>query len=74
MGVKAVFRDVFLDHEQSYEYSLNQIHSLIKIAQRKGKAVAIGHPFKSTIAAIKDSIALIQKNGIQIVFVSQLLE
>jgi polysaccharide deacetylase 2 family uncharacterized protein YibQ len=53
---------------------MEQIDRLIKIAKHKGKAIAIGHPFDSTIKAIGDSIKIIRKNRINIVFVSQIVE
>ncbi len=74
LEIKTTYRDVFLDDIQTYSHSMGQIEKLIEIAKNKGKAVAIGHPFKTTFKAIKDSINDIYSNGIKIVFVSSLLE
>ena len=74
LNIKTAYRDVFLDSFTSYIHSMEQIERLIKIAKQKGKAIAIGHPFDSTIRAIKDSIEIIRRNQIKIVFVSQIVE
>ena len=74
MKIRTAYRDVFLDHTQDYYHSINEIKRLIKIALQKKSAIAIGHPFDSTMKAIKDSIPYIRSQGIDIVFVSELLE
>jgi polysaccharide deacetylase 2 family uncharacterized protein YibQ len=74
LHIKTAYRDIFLDSSASYAHSMEQIDRLIKIAKQKGNAIAIGHPFDSTIKAIKDSIKIIRENRIRIVFVSQIVE
>lgn len=74
MNIKTAERDVFIDHIQSYDHSMFQIRRLINIAKRKGNAIAIGHPFKTTFKAIADSIKLIRSEGVEIVFVKDLVK
>jgi len=74
MKIRTAYRDVFLDHTQDYYHSINEIKRLINIALQKKSAIAIGHPFDSTIKAIRDSISFIRSKGIDIVFASELLE
>jgi len=78
MRIKTAERDVFLEDigngDTTYEYSLNQISRLMQKAQKNGKAIAIGHPYQTTFRAIQDSIPRIREAGIEIVFVSKLLE
>jgi polysaccharide deacetylase 2 family uncharacterized protein YibQ len=74
LNMKAAFRDIFLDSNHSYLFSIEQIHKLITLARHKKKAIAIGHPFDTTFQAIKDSINMIREQGIKIVFVSELLD
>jgi polysaccharide deacetylase 2 family uncharacterized protein YibQ len=74
LKIKTAFRDIFLDSEKTYSHSMRQIQKLISIALKKGKAIAIGHPFQTTIQAIRDSLKSIRNHGIEIVFVSRLLE
>ncbi len=54
-GLKYVARDVFLDDYTNKAYILNQIKIAIKVAKAHGHAIAIGHPHKSTLAAIKEA-------------------
>ena len=77
LKIKALYRDKFLDdsdYNHSYDESMKQIKELVDIALQKGKAVAIGHPFESTLRAIKDSVKYIKSRGIEIVFVSKILD
>ena len=74
LKIKTAARDVFLDSIKSYAFSREQIQRLVQIALKKGKGIAIGHPLESTIKAIKDSIPSIDSSGVEIVFVSQILE
>ncbi len=73
-GVPVASRAVFLDHKKSYEHSMEQIRILVDTAVIKGHAIAIGHPFETTIKAIKDSIRYIKKRKIKIVFASRLVK
>jgi len=74
MGVKTASKDIFIDHIQTYEESIKRINILIRIALHNGKGIAIGHPHQTTFQAIKDSVKKIRDKGIDIVFVSSLLE
>jgi len=72
--IKTIIRDVFLDDEQNYSYSSGQIKRLVDQAKKNGRALAIGHPFASTLAALRDSIPWLKQQKVEIVFVSALLE
>ena len=74
LNIKTAHKDFFLDHTQSYSHSMAQIRQLVAAALHKGKAIAIGHPFETTLRAIRDSIGYIQSKGIKIVYVYELLE
>lgn len=78
MNIKTAERDIFLEDigngDTTYEYTLNQITRLIQKAKKNGKAIAIGHPYRTTFAGIRDSIDKINADGIEIVYVSSLLE
>ena len=78
MNIKTAERDVFLEDigngDTTYEYTLSQINRLIQKAKQNGKAIAIGHPYRTTFAGIRDSIDKIRDAGIEIVFASALLE
>ncbi|MEI6614079.1 MAG: divergent polysaccharide deacetylase family protein [Chrysiogenales bacterium] len=74
MKIKTISRDVFLDDEQNYAHSTSQIKRLVELARKNGRALAIGHPFASTLAALRDAIPWLKTQKIAIVFVSELLE
>jgi polysaccharide deacetylase 2 family uncharacterized protein YibQ len=74
MKIKTALRDVFLDDVQTYEYTGAQVRRLVELARQNGRALAIGHPFPSTLAALRDSLPWLKQQKVEIVFVSQLLE
>jgi polysaccharide deacetylase 2 family uncharacterized protein YibQ len=74
MKIKTAMRDVFLDDVQTYEYTTGQVRRLVELARQHGRSLAIGHPFASTLAALRDSIPWLKKQKIEIVPVSRILE
>jgi polysaccharide deacetylase 2 family uncharacterized protein YibQ len=74
MKIKTMIRDVFLDDEQNYAYSSSQIKRLVELAGKNGRALAIGHPFESTLTALRDAVPWLKQQKIEIVFASALLE
>lgn len=74
MKIKTIIRDVFLDDEQNYSHSSSQIKHLVELAKKNGRALAIGHPFASTLAALRDAVPWLKQQKVEIVFVSALLE
>jgi polysaccharide deacetylase 2 family uncharacterized protein YibQ len=74
MNIRTAHKDVFIDHIQTYSHSMEQIRKLVEVAQMKGQAIAIGHPFPTTLRAIRDSINYIRSKGVKVVPVKTLLE
>jgi len=66
-------RDIFLDNELNADYIKNQLDKLIARAKQDGEAIGIGHDRSVTLRVIKDSISEIEKQGIEFVFVSDLV-
>ncbi len=55
LGVKTLKRDVFIDRsERGKEYTIEQLDRLVRIAEKKGIAVGIGHPYPQTIEALAE--------------------
>ncbi len=73
MGVRSYRRDIFLDGNPTYTNVVQAMTRLVNVALQNGKALAIGHPFQTTIDALKDVIPL-YKDRVRFVFVSNLLE
>ena len=66
-------RDIFLDNHKDIRYIKLQFAELIKIAKRRGKAVAIGHPFPQTIAVLTEELKKLDKNGVKLISLSEML-
>lgn len=53
LGVKVLRRDVFIDDaNKGKDYTMDQIDRLVRIAEKTGIAVGIGHPYPQTIEAL----------------------
>ena len=74
LGLRATYRSVFLDSKVGVDYSKKRLIELFKLAQKKGRAVAIGHPFPETLQALREGLALASKYGVKLVPVSQVIE
>lgn len=74
LGGKALVRDVFLDHYTDYDSVMKALVQTEEIARRKGTAIAIGHPKKETIAALKDWLPTLKDKGIDLVPITQALQ
>lgn len=74
LGIKTTKRDIFLDISNDSETINSQIDKLIELAKEKGKAIGIGHARKTTLEILKNRISDFEKNSIELVTVSNLLE
>jgi len=54
-------RDVFIDHFQDPDFIRKQINELIRIAQRNGQAVGIGHPHTITYEILREMMPELEK-------------
>lgn len=66
-------RDVFLDNEQNEAYVEKAFDRLVRIAKRKGLAIAIGHPYPTTLSYLEKVIPRLDAMGIELVYPSQIL-
>jgi len=75
VGVGAVRNNLFLDAETNDPDVIEKrLRRLLAIAKRNGHAVGIGHPKKWTLEVLQKSKAMIEQSGVQLVFVSDLIE
>ncbi len=70
-GLKALHRDVFLDDADNLREIEIQWNRLMKIAQKKGNAIALAHPRENTLEFLKK--ALSNNKEIKVVPVSELI-
>ena len=67
---KLLSRDVFLDHQSDVNYICGQIKVAVNTAIHKGKAIAIGHPRKHTIQALRKCKSYLK--AVDLVYVTEL--
>ena len=67
MGIKTAKRDVFLDNSSDPESIRKNLHKLVELAKKRGKAIGIGHAKKNTIMVLKEEIPNIKKEGVKLV-------
>lgn len=70
LNVLYIQRDVFLDNEDDVNYVKKQLESAVKLAQKKGFVIAIGHPRKNTFKALEQSKDLLK--GVDLVYLSEI--
>ena len=66
-------RDVFIDNIRSVEEINNQLNKVKHIATKQGYAIAIGHPYPETIAALKTTLPQFEQEGFRLVFASDIV-
>ncbi len=72
--IPSLHRDVFLDATANdHKFVRLQVKRLIKIAQQKGYALAIGHPHWSTISVLEEELSKLSDEEVQLVTVSELI-
>tara|TARA_R110002095_G_scaffold216407_1_gene213514 strand:+ start:1389 stop:2705 length:1317 start_codon:yes stop_codon:yes gene_type:complete len=66
-------RDIFLDHKITPEFIHGALKKLEDKARKNGYAIAIGHPHKETIDALKEWIPTLKDKGLTLVPASAVL-
>jgi polysaccharide deacetylase 2 family uncharacterized protein YibQ len=74
LGLPAAERQVFLDPDPDPEAIRYQVNRWLKLAQRDGAAIAIGHPHPTTLAVLAEEIPRAVAAGYEVVPVSYLLD
>lgn len=73
-GVPFAIRDIFLDHERSEAFVMQQLQQFIRTAQRDGMAIAIGHPYRETLSVLERELPKLAAQGIHLVPASELVD
>jgi len=73
LEVPSLTRDVFLDNDQSIEAIDAAFKKLLDVVKRKGYAIAIGHPYPTTLKYLKDAIPKLEKQGISLINASTMI-
>jgi polysaccharide deacetylase 2 family uncharacterized protein YibQ/cell division protein FtsB len=67
---KVLSRNIFLDNKKDFTYIQKQLKKAIKVAKKRGYAIAIGHPFNITFETLKESKHLLK--DLELVYVHRL--
>ncbi|WP_020207684.1 divergent polysaccharide deacetylase family protein [Gilvimarinus chinensis] len=71
-GLPSAQRDVFLDHQRDRQLITQQLERAIALAQRRGQAIAIGHPYPETLDVLEQAATMLEKAKVTLVPASQL--
>jgi polysaccharide deacetylase 2 family uncharacterized protein YibQ len=73
-NIPSLRRDIFLDSIPDDEaYASEQLDKALKIAEKKGYAIVIGHPYPATLNTLKTRAPELKAAGYQFVTVSELI-
>ena len=66
-------RDIFLDNDPSPTAIAQQFQRLVEHAKKMGSAIAIGHPYDTTLSQLEQQLPQLKALGLELVPVSELL-
>jgi len=66
-------RDVFLDNATDASGISEAFDDLVRVAHRRGAALAIGHPHPETIAVLREKLAQLDRYGVRLVGIRDML-
>jgi polysaccharide deacetylase 2 family uncharacterized protein YibQ len=73
-GVAVVERNVFLDNVNEKQAVLERLDETVRLAKRRGYAIAIGHPRDGTIAALAEWLPGAEGRGVHLVPLSAVVK
>jgi uncharacterized protein len=73
-SVPNLSRTVFLDNERSPEAIRAHFDRLVNLAEKNKLAVGIGHPYPETSAVLREAIPSLRCRGIELAYVSEVVE
>jgi hypothetical protein len=73
-GLPAFYRSVFLDDTESVAYTLEQLRRFRRVLEDQGAALAIGHPYPTTIAALGKFLPELERDDVELAPASRLLQ
>jgi polysaccharide deacetylase 2 family uncharacterized protein YibQ len=67
-----VVRDIFIDNEHNVPYIHKQLEKAVKMAKKKGYAIAIGHPHATTLQALASAEEIFK--DVELVYIDELYQ
>ncbi len=74
LGMKTAQRNIFLDNEEDVAYISRQLRKMVKIAEEKGVAIAICHPYPETFRALRQNENWLRAQPVDYVMASELVQ
>jgi polysaccharide deacetylase 2 family uncharacterized protein YibQ len=74
LGLRAGENNLFIDARDDDEFISQQIHLVIKTALQRGKVIAIGHVRFKTLNGLSRALDDFRQNGVEMVYVSELVQ
>ncbi len=72
-GVPFARNEKFIDQEKNVQAIKQAIRQAMKKARKEGKVVVIGHPYEETRQALEEMLPEIERQGIRLVFASEVV-
>ena len=72
LGMRYVYRDVFLDNQNSVAAVRKKLREAVTLAKKQGYAIAIGHPKSSTLRALANSADILGE--VDLVYLDEIYE
>ncbi len=69
-GMKLYTRDIFIDNSTEKKLIRKQLKKAVKIAKKRGYAIAIGHPHKNTLKVLIDAKDIFK--GVELVYLKDI--
>jgi len=73
-GLPVLRRHVFLDHDPSPAAVEAAFERLLTLARRDGAAIAIGHPYESTLHVLEARLPTLAERGVRLISLAQMLD
>ena len=72
-GIPSSKRNIFLDNVSNPQAVRKQFRALLRSARKNGTALALGHPYRSTLQVLQEELPVLKQQGIKLVSVSELI-
>ncbi len=74
--VRYAVNNGFLERKrgEDKDYIRGKLAAIAKIAQKRGAAIAIGHPYEETFTVLKEELPKLEKQGFKIVPITELVQ
>jgi polysaccharide deacetylase 2 family uncharacterized protein YibQ len=73
MGLRTATRNIFLDNEEDISYIRQQIHKMVSLAGTNREVIAICHPYRETLEALRLESAWLKEQPVNFVPASNLV-